>query len=109
MKQPFTVYSRGVGPENDDWSAEEVCSGSLRECIPCVAYGFSDPQNAATPEPDSSGPLSNVRWLTFRRYRSTSEGDSHDEERELFFPEHITPASRARLCRLFGLIHRAFN
>ena len=108
MTRKFTVYSRGNGPEDDDWSAEEVCSGSLRECIPCVAYGFSRPDWAARPEPDYSGPLSNVRWLRWSNYRSTSAGDSYDEERELFFPEHITPASRARICRLFGLIHRAF-
>lgn len=103
MNRKFTVYSRGNGPEGDDWSAEEVCAGSLRECVPAVAYGFSRPDWAARPEPDSTGPLSNVRALTFYDYRSTRNGDSHDEERTLFFPAHITPASRARVCRLFSL------
>lgn len=104
MTQTFSVYSRRwEGPSDEEGSSEEVCAGSLRECVPAVAYGFSRPDWAARPELDYSGPLSNVRALTFYDYRSTRNGDSHDEERTLFFPAHVTPASRARICRLLSL------
>lgn len=60
----------------------------------------------ASYEPDSSGDGSKVRWLTNDSYNEGTHEyftTGREEQRSLHIPEHITPSSRKRICKLLGV------
>lgn len=96
--ETFTPESVEIGDADERGFVEE--RATLRDCIPAIAYGFSCPSHCARPEPNAT--QGRVRWLTFAGYRSTRDGDNHDESRALHIPESVTAASTRRIARLFG-------
>jgi hypothetical protein len=64
---------------------------------------YTSPSNAGSCEPDCS-PAHGVRWLTFDRWNDCTRENIEQgisESRSLHFPDNLTEASRARVCRLF--------
>lgn len=110
MRNGFSVTFETFTPESvengeaDDRGFIVEPGSSLRDCIPSICYGFSDPRMCAKPEPDCWPDV--PRALTWGQYYSTSEGDSTDESRTLHFPKNITSASARRVARLFRVIVR---
>lgn len=49
----------------------------------------------------NESPIRAPRWITV--YNSPDRKDGITENRSLHIPEHVTDASRRRICRLFGL------
>lgn len=101
----FTVTMDTRSPETGERieAESDTFTGTLRECVPHVAYGFCRPEWAGTPEPDH-WPVrpAALRWLNWPNYREDRR-DGLIEERTLHFPASLSPASRARIARLFGL------
>lgn len=76
---------------------------SLRDCIPYLAHGFSDPRSAGQAEPDSSH--GRPRSLTFDDYLLPWETeDGSWESRTLHIPDTVTEASAKRIARLFRVV-----
>lgn len=59
------------------------------------------PSWCTLPEPSDSR-ISHARWLTFGGYEETWRSGV-EESRSLHIPESVTPSSRKRIARLFGL------
>lgn len=61
------------------------------------------PEWCGAAEPDCYPPRG-VRWLTFHKWNDCTRENIEqgiDESRSLHIPDHITEASRMRICRLF--------
>jgi hypothetical protein len=77
---------------------------SLRDAMR-LGLEYSQPEWSGACEADSYPPH-NVRWLTFDSWNDCTRENLEkgiSETRSLHFPEHITEASRQRICRLFGV------
>lgn len=109
--QGFSVTFERYLPHADD---EDVCEAdeigfviqdvSLRDAMR-LGLEYSQPSWAGACEPDCY-PAHGVRWLTFYRWNDCTRENIEqgiDESRALHFPDHITEASRVRICRLFGV------
>jgi hypothetical protein len=76
---------------------------SLRDAVR-LGLEYRDPSYAGYCEPDSYPPRG-VRWLTFYKWNDCTRENIEkgiSESRSLHFPDNLTEASRARICRLFG-------
>lgn len=107
----FSVTFERYLPHADD---EDVCEAdemgfiidnvSLRDAI-CLGLEYHEPSYAGACEPDCY-PARGVRWLTFYNWNDCTREQIEQgitESRALHFPDTITDASRARICRLFGV------
>ena len=105
----FRVTFERFTPESiANGDAEErgyiVEAGTLRDCIPAIAYGFSSPRNVAHGAADCSH--GRPRWLDFGDYaEDITTGEQWS--RALHIPEGITDASAERVARLLGVRGRA--
>jgi hypothetical protein len=60
-----------------------------------------EPSWCSLPEPSDSR-IGDARWFTFGGYEQ-NWSDGIEEQRSLHIPDSVTPSSRRRLARLFGL------
>jgi hypothetical protein len=110
MPKGFSVTFERYFPHDEH---EDVCDAdergfvienvSLRDAMQ-VGLEYSRPEWSGACEADSY-PARNVRRLTFHRWNYCTRENIEqgiDENRSLHFPDHITEASRQRICRLFG-------
>lgn len=92
-----------VGETDDKGFVME--SATLREAMR-NGLEFIHPKWAGPCEPSDSR-LANVRWLSFYRWNDGTRDyyeSGIEETRSLHIPEHVTPASRQRIARLFGCV-----
>lgn len=107
----FSVTFERYFPHDD---ADDVCEPdergfvienvSLRDAVR-LGLEAREPSWLNTPEADSY-PASNVRWLSFHRWNDCTREQIERgivEDRSLHLPNNITPASRRRIARLFGV------
>ncbi|MGY2987686.1 hypothetical protein ACVI1K_005033 [Bradyrhizobium sp. USDA 4508] len=77
---------------------------SLREAIQ-LGLEYREPSWAGACEANDSR-TDSVRWLTFYKWNDCTRDNLETgtiEDRSLHIPDHITPASRRRICRMFGI------
>lgn len=95
-------------PEDDICEADEsgfvIEDVTLREALRDGLERYR-PEWCGPAEPDCY-PAHGVRWLSFYGWNESThericEGIS--EDRALHIPDHVTEASRRRICRLFGV------
>lgn len=77
---------------------------SLRDAVR-LGLEYSNPSWAGYCEADCY-PARGVRWLNFNNWNDGTRENIEQgisESRSLHFPERLSEASRARICRLFGV------
>ncbi|MGJ4951842.1 hypothetical protein [Bradyrhizobium sp. HKCCYLS20291] len=106
----FSVTFERFLPHDD---ADDICeadeigfvveSASLRDAIR-LGLGYARPEWSGPCEPDSY-PAHSVRWLSFYQWNDGAREyfEGMRESRALHIPDHVTEASRFRICRLFGI------
>ncbi|WP_315826110.1 hypothetical protein [Bradyrhizobium sp. SZCCHNG3015] len=106
----FSVTFERYLPHDD---ADEICeadeigfvveSVSLRDAIR-IGLEYARPSWCGVCEPDSY-PARSVRWISFYQWNDGTREffEWIRESRALHIPNHVTDASRSRICRLFGI------
>jgi hypothetical protein len=88
-------------PDERGFVVENV---SLRDAVR-LGLEARGPSHLNVPEADSY-PASNVRWLSFSHWNDGTREYIERciiEDRALHLPKNITPATRRRIARLFGV------
>lgn len=103
----FERVSEESAADGDACARGFIAEGlTLRDALPHVCDGFSNPKWCGPCEPDSRPAYGRVRWLTFHNYNACTRDyfeSGEDESRALHIPASVTNASTRRIARLFGV------